>query len=116
MERRGRRPRVAVPGGRVAGNPTGIERRGDGRKDGAGPPALTWSSHDHFDSKTILRVLHKETQKQSKINLGREFLFFQKCVLPVRNTWEYKRIHSSSSGDRVSPHPWAWTVQSGDAG
>lgn len=90
MERRGRRARVAVPGGQVAGNPTGIERRGEGRKDGAGPPALTWSSQAHFDSKTILRVLHKETQKQSKINLGREFLFFQKCVLPVRNTWEYK--------------------------
>lgn len=104
MERRGRRPRGGVPGGRVAGNPTGLERRSDGRKEGAGPPALTWSSHDHFDSKTILRVLHKETQKQSKINLGREFLFFPEVCATCE---EYVGVqsplsfHSSSSGDRV---------------
>lgn len=98
----------------MASNPAGLERRGDGRKGGAGSPALTWSSQGHFDSKEILLVLHKETHKQSKINPGREFLFCQKRVLPVRNAWEYK-VHLVlilAQVVAVSSHLWAWTIQS----
>lgn len=92
--------------------PAGLERRGDGRKGGAGSPALTWSSQDHFASKKNSWYYTKKHKNKAKLILEENSFFPQKCVLPVRNTWEYKvhLVFTVVFTDHVSSHLWTWTL------